>query len=649
MVLVVILLMGAVIRIHGLVWTLPWFFHGDETRLINNGISVYNTGGIQSYVQGISDMTNYPPLRSWEIALTHGALRLFFGEVPLWLQVLFGRLFSLLYALLTITFIYQLGRRVTHISLVGLLAALLFAVWPDTVMFGQRGVADGAGLMFFTASAWLSVEAYRRFSYRHLVLATLFGILAALGKYNYATVLMLPALVLLVFLLRASPRYLVTRVILPGTILGLPLMYLAARSVSSADFYYDYLNHTAHLEGEVRVLQQQGVPPESPEFRAMVNQFPLTVPTRLERNFEIFSAFFPDIAVPIVLFGIGYGILKRGHSFDSYSLLALGICSLLTLLAFSLYRVTEGRQLMGAMALLLMFWAVGLYGLIQYSRVAGVVVTAVLLLPLGVEAWTQNIEFTRPDSRLETVRWFNENAQEGSSIAVENIPYEFWEANGYENPKRFNAERVYRLNDRSPKDWENQGFYYLVADRTSVEYGGYYAGHELQEIFDAGVEVLARFEGEKYAGPDRLIMLAFRPQVIVDARYGETILLHGYDLEAPTVKAGDILKYKFYWKALRAPDREYIVFNHLFRVQSGELVAQIDRLAGREATFPTSQWREFEWVFDQFELPLPEDLPPGEYVMKVGLYDAQTGERLPVSGGTDGIFELFRMTVEGDS
>lgn len=645
--LVVVLLIGALIRIHGLIWTLPWFFHGDETRLINNGISVYETGGIQSYVLGVSDMTNYPPLRSWEIALTHGVLKLFFGDAPLWLQVLFGRIFSLLYALLTITFIYHLGRRATNHAAVGLLSALMFAIWPATVMFGQRGVADGAGLMFFTASAWLSIEAYRRFSYRQLVFATVAGILAALSKYNYATVLMLPAMMLLAFLLRVSPRYLVTRVILPSTILGLPLVYLAIRSVSSADLYYDYLNHTAHLEGEVRVLQQNGVSPDSPEFRAIVNQFPLTVPTRLERNFEIFSLFFPGIAIPIVLLGIGYAALRHSPEFDHLSLLALGICSFLTLLSFSLFRVTEGRQLMGAMVLLLVFWSVGIHGLAQYSKVAGAVVAAILMFPLAVESWTQNIEFTKPDTRLETVRWFNENVQEGSSIAVENIPYEFWEANGYDNPKHFLAERVYRLNDRSPKDWENQGFYYLVADRTSIEYGGYYAGHELQDLFDAGVEVLARFEGDAYSGPDRIIMLAFRPQVITDANYGHTFLLHGYDLENQVVQPGETLKYKFFWKALRAPGGDYIVFNHLFSLETGELVAQIDRPAGREATYPTSQWRQFEWVFDQFELPLPDDLPPGEYVLRVGLYDAQTGERLPVTDGVDGIFELFRISVEG--
>lgn len=638
-----ILLVGALLRVHGLIWTLPWFFHGDETRNINNGISVYETG-VQSYEQPGSEMTNYPPLRGWEIALTRGVLRIFFGEFPLWLQVLFGRMFSLLYALLTLPLIYHLGRRTTNSVAVGLIAAFIFAIWPETVTFGQRVVADGAGLMFFTTSAWLSVEAYRRLSYRHLVFATLCGILAALAKYNYITVLMLPSLVLVYFFAR-TPRQLVTRVILPSTFLGLPLIYLAIHSVSSADLYYDFINHTAHLEGEVRVLQQNGISPDAPEFRAVVNLYPLTVPTRLERNFQIFSLFFPSIVIPVVLAGIGYAVVGKGY--DRRSLLALIGCCLGTILAFSLFRVTEGRQLLGAIIILLIFGAIGIEGLARYSQVAAATVAAVLLLPFAVEAWTQNIEFTKPDTRIETVRWFQENAKQYSGIALENIPYEFWEANGYDNRKRFNAERVYRLNDRSPQTWENQGFYYLVADETAIPYGGYYAGHQFQEEFDAAVEVLARFEGDTYAGPDRIIMLAFRPQFFTEARFGNMALLHGYDLEKNTFQAGETLQYKFFWRALHDSDRDYVMFNHLVNAKTDELVAQIDRLVGREGTYPTSLWEAFEWVFDHFELALPEDLPEGEYTLRVGLYDAQTGERLPVPNGTDGILEIFRITVEG--
>jgi hypothetical protein len=37
---------------------------------------------------------------------------------------------------------------------------------------------------------------------------------------------------------------------------------------------------------------------------------------------------------------------------------------------------------------------------------------------------------------------------------------------------------------------------------------------------------------------------------------------------------------------------------------------------------PTTGWVPGEYVTDRHELVIPADLPPGEYVVEVGLYDA---------------------------
>jgi hypothetical protein len=71
----VILLICAALRFHGLVWTLPYLNDGDEWRVVNNGLSVYFTGH-QSYE---TEMHNYPPLRSWEVASIRAGFVLFFG------------------------------------------------------------------------------------------------------------------------------------------------------------------------------------------------------------------------------------------------------------------------------------------------------------------------------------------------------------------------------------------------------------------------------------------------------------------------------------------------------------------------------------------------------------------------------------------
>ncbi|MFQ5886495.1 MAG: hypothetical protein ACE5II_04585, partial [Anaerolineae bacterium] len=43
---------------------------------------------------------------------------------------------------------------------------------------------------------------------------------------------------------------------------------------------------------------------------------------------------------------------------------------------------------------------------------------------------------------------------------------------------------------------------------------------------------------------------------------------------------------------------------------------------------PTSTWAAGEEVTDHHGLPLPADIPAGDYWLEVGLYEAATGNRL---------------------
>jgi hypothetical protein len=46
---------------------------------------------------------------------------------------------------------------------------------------------------------------------------------------------------------------------------------------------------------------------------------------------------------------------------------------------------------------------------------------------------------------------------------------------------------------------------------------------------------------------------------------------------------------------------------------------------------PTSRWHEGDLIIDRHKVPLPGDLPDGEYVVSVGFYDPT--RRLPVWSG----------------
>jgi hypothetical protein len=111
--------------------------------------------------------------------------------------------------------------------------------------------------------------------------------------------------------------------------------------------------------------------------------------------------------------------------------------------------------------------------------------------------------------------------------------------------------------------------------------------------------------------------------------FGGEIALVGYDLP-PTARPGEILAFTLYWQALARPAHDYTVFVHVLDA-AGQTVAQADAppVAG---TYPTGLWAASETLADRRHLLLPAGLAPGEYRVRIGLYDPASGQRLPVLG-----------------
>ncbi len=116
-------------------------------------------------------------------------------------------------------------------------------------------------------------------------------------------------------------------------------------------------------------------------------------------------------------------------------------------------------------------------------------------------------------------------------------------------------------------------------------------------------------------------------------RLGQSITLRGYELPSEPVQTGQDLNLKVYWQADAPPERDYTVFTQLLD-RNGALVAGWDSqpLGGY---FPTSQWPSGEIITDIVRLPLPADLPPGDYTLITGMYPLDTQERLPTNTGSD--------------
>ena len=118
------------------------------------------------------------------------------------------------------------------------------------------------------------------------------------------------------------------------------------------------------------------------------------------------------------------------------------------------------------------------------------------------------------------------------------------------------------------------------------------------------------------------------PDNLLPARFDDQIDLRGYNLSVDRLLPGESLDLTLFWAPRGRPMRDYTVFVHILDGQ-GQLRSQADSppMAGK---YPTSVWDAGEFIEDLHTVSLPPNLPAGDYTFAIGLYDPQTGQRLPI-------------------
>ena len=118
------------------------------------------------------------------------------------------------------------------------------------------------------------------------------------------------------------------------------------------------------------------------------------------------------------------------------------------------------------------------------------------------------------------------------------------------------------------------------------------------------------------------------------ATLGNQIQFLGYDLDTVSIKPGQSLHLTVYWQALTEMDESYTVFTHLLDKED-RIWGQKDNVPVK-GTLPTCCWVKDEVITDEYEIPIQPDAPPGQYVIEIGMYRLETGQRLEVREGPEG-------------
>jgi hypothetical protein len=121
-------------------------------------------------------------------------------------------------------------------------------------------------------------------------------------------------------------------------------------------------------------------------------------------------------------------------------------------------------------------------------------------------------------------------------------------------------------------------------------------------------------------------------QVPVEAFFGDRLRLLGYDLRAALRPEARGLDVTLHWQAVQRMEVAFKFFVHLLDLETGELVAQADVMP-HDWTYPTHWWEKGEFVSDKITLSV-SDVPPGVYRVVIGVYDPETGVRLPITAST---------------
>jgi hypothetical protein len=110
------------------------------------------------------------------------------------------------------------------------------------------------------------------------------------------------------------------------------------------------------------------------------------------------------------------------------------------------------------------------------------------------------------------------------------------------------------------------------------------------------------------------------------------VTLAGFTLDQTSYAPGETLPLTLYWQPKALIDTSYKVFVQML-AENGRLLTQQDHIPANGSR-PTTGWAPGEFITDDYTLAIPADAAPGTYQLITGLYNAKTGQRLPLSAGS---------------
>ena len=690
-VLLGIVALSLLLHLWGIRKDLPYIPGVDEPTRVVAALRIVTSGDLNPRTFGHPGSTVIYPLA----ALYHIRYRLstldFFSWPDPELQNLYdtdfssfyllGRLLTILYGVLTVPFIYLLGRKAFNeqVSLVG---AWLFMGYPLAVVHAQEVRTDSAATFFGSLALWLCLRVYDKPSVVNQILAGSAIGLAISSRYFMVTLVSVLVAANISVLARDGQRCNWSRkTLLTAMFLGL-VVSVVMFLLSTPFFLLDFPTVLQSLRHEARDIHPgaDGLSRPGNFLYYLGTAIPstLTWPQTL-----------------LILFG--FVTMMKKSNVPQLLLLGFAFVFLVTISAHALH---WERWIIPILPVLALFVARSLdllangfsrrFSLQRSARVYGVILVsgtlAISALPL-YELCRSNIRQSNYSTRVLAHEWILSNLPSESRIAKEAISAPLTAANFRLVTERFYLPQGYRL-----EDYFIDGYQYLVIssaiykpflsnpERYSDEASFYYS------LFARG-RLIRKFEpsGDQLPGPTILVYdirdaakeffekldwasqptdILIRANVHADANILDTIHKHllprlPTNLDVTLVDASNIprvrvlgyaltpssssekgTELRLYFEALDRMERDYTIFLHGV-VEDVSLLTPERQQYGfanwdHWLQMPTSQWQPGRIYADVYRI----QAQPGEYCLRFGFWEPHTQARLTVQGGGDHAIEL---------
>jgi 4-amino-4-deoxy-L-arabinose transferase-like glycosyltransferase len=635
--LALIVLGALALRVWGVRGGLPYVDHPDEPNPISYVVRMLRTGDLNPHFFQKPTLYVYLLLgvlaAHYRLGLQsglYGALDQMTITTHIYTTIpgffLWGRLLTVALGGLTVAGVYVLGRRVWGIG-AGLIGALFLAISQFHFQHSQYVTTDVASGLFVLLSFIFAVVIAQQGDWRAYLLAGLLAGMAASTKYN-AGLIVLPIVVAHGLcwgrqsLVRSARLAGAAAASLLGFVLGTPYALLSWREfakglIGQVAAYNDGsqgdIRGAWNVRGYVDFFWDVGL--LAPGCIAVL----LGVGLLLWHNQRRKPGAPPYVGIP----------RKAGLLWLSFV-----VPYLLLLLAQSTHFL---RNFIPLFVLCMLpigvagAWLIAWIGarVPRWRGLVAVAVLAVLLLPSAAQSLAYAQRLGRGDTRALMLDWLAAHVPPGARIAAELKPLP--------GPLESPWVAVDALPDHDLAWYRRQGYAFLIGSsdqwrRWDVpqEYQRFAAGQPAAEfggatpremfgphlvIYATGLsaeDVPSRLAGDVRIGGARLVGSAIGMQ---DAPAAANTI--------PALKAGDTLHLRTFWQIEQLFTSDYFIFVHVLN-EAGQTVAQRDAPPW-QGRFPTSSWQPGTLIVDINDLPLPAELPPGEYTLVVGMFDPATG------------------------